>query len=157
VPDDPAARERRRRLVVAGGYHLRKALGTPAVTIAATGAVITEALQAAQRLDALGAPADVICITSADLLYRALQASRDPQGGPTWILKSLFPTARRAPLVTVLDGHPHTLAFLSEITGTPGRHLGVTTFGQSGDLDTVYRYHHINADSIISAALDLTP
>ena len=58
-------------------------------------------------------------------------------------------------MVTVLDGHPHTLAFLAGINGVPATHLGVTTFGQSGDLDDVYRYHGLDTDSIIAAALDL--
>ena len=54
IPDDPAARERRRRQVVAGGYPLRRADGPPAVTIAAMGAVVPEALAAADRLTAQG-------------------------------------------------------------------------------------------------------
>jgi pyruvate dehydrogenase E1 component len=54
----------------------------------------------------------------------------------------------------VLDGHPHTLAFLAGITNVPGRHLGVTGFGQSGDLDEVYRYHRIDTDSIVAAGLE---
>lgn len=48
---------------------------------------------------------------------------------------------RRTPLDTILDGHPHTLAYLAAATVTPAVHLGVTAFGQSGDLDTVYRHH----------------
>jgi pyruvate dehydrogenase E1 component len=57
--------------------------------------------------------------------------------------------------VTVLDGHPHTLAFLAGINQVRAAHLGVSTFGQSGDLDDVYRYHGLDADSIITAALDI--
>ena len=33
--------------------------------------------------------------------------------------------------------------------------LGVTSFGQSGDLDSVYRHHGLDVDSIAAAALDL--
>jgi pyruvate dehydrogenase E1 component len=55
----------------------------------------------------------------------------------------------------VLDGHPHTLAFLAGVTGQPATHLGVTTFGQSGGLDEAYRYHGIDGDAIIGAVLDL--
>jgi pyruvate dehydrogenase E1 component len=58
--------------------------------------------------------------------------------------------------VTVLDGHPHTLAFLGTINQVPHAALGVTQFGQSGSIDDVYRYYGIDAESIISAALDLT-
>ena len=37
----------------------------------------------------------------------------------------------------------------------PATHLGVTRFGQSGDLDSVYRHHGLDVDSIVGAALDL--
>jgi pyruvate dehydrogenase E1 component len=58
-------------------------------------------------------------------------------------------------MVTLLDGHPHTLAFLATINQVAAVHLGVTRFGQSGDLDSVYRYHQIDADAVVGAALDL--
>jgi pyruvate dehydrogenase E1 component len=38
----------------------------------------------------------------------------------------------------------------------PTTPLGVTGFGQSGSIEDVYRYHGIDTDSIIRAALDLT-
>jgi pyruvate dehydrogenase E1 component len=156
VPEDPAAREHRRRGVVAGAYLWHRADRRPDVTIAAMGALMPEAATAAERLAALGVAADVVCVTSPGLLFEALAARGGPTGAAaTWVLDSAFPAGRAAPVVTVLDGHPHTLAYLATIHRVPARHLGVTRFGQSGDLDAVYRYHHIDADSIIAAALDL--
>jgi pyruvate dehydrogenase E1 component len=58
-------------------------------------------------------------------------------------------------MVTVLDGHPHTLVFLAGVHGVPATHLGVTRFGQSGDLDRVYRQHGLDTDTVIGAALNL--
>jgi pyruvate dehydrogenase E1 component len=58
-------------------------------------------------------------------------------------------------MVTVLDGHPHTLTFLAGVHGVSASHLGVTGFGQSGDLASVYRHHGIDDDAIVGAALDL--
>src|SRR6516225_2110132 len=123
VPADPAARERRRRHVVAGAYQLRRH-ERPAVTLCAMGAPVPEALAAAERLDAIGFGADVICVTSPDLLFRALQARRGLAGAPDWILDSVFAAERAAPMVTVLDGHPHTLAFLAGVNRVPAAHLG---------------------------------
>jgi pyruvate dehydrogenase E1 component len=157
IPADPAARERRRRQVVAGAYPLHRASGKPAVTIAVMGAVVPEALAAAERLDAAGTPADVVCVTSPGLLFRALRARQgnvQPAGEP-WILEQAFPAARATPLVTVLDGHPHTLSFLATISRVPHVALGVAQFGQSGALEDLYRYNGIDADSIVRAALDL--
>jgi pyruvate dehydrogenase E1 component len=154
IPEDPAARERRRRQVVAGAYPLRRA-AKPKVTIAAMGAVLPEALAAAQRLDQAGVPADVVCVTSPGLLFRALRARQGLQPGEDWILGQAFPAERAAPLVTVLDGHPHTLAFLATINRVPHAALGVAGFGQSGTIEDLYREHGIDTDAIIRAALDL--
>lgn len=154
IPEDPAAREQRRRQVVAGAYPLRQA-PTPAVTIAVMGALVPEALAAADRLSQVGLAADVICVTSADLLFRALQARRGRGAAPTWILDQVFPVHRAAPMLTLLDGHPHTLTFLATINGVPVNSLGVSRFGQSGSLDEVYRHHEIDTDSIVRGALDL--
>ncbi len=46
------------------------------VTLAAMGALVPEALAAADRLATLGHGADVVCVTSPDLLFRTLQARR---------------------------------------------------------------------------------
>ena len=154
IPDDPAGRERRRRNVVAGGY-ARRRHPQPAITICAMGAVVPEALGAADRMDAMGFPADVVCLTSPGLLFQAVQARRGHGQAPTRILDSLLPAERATPMVTVLDGHPHTLAFLATVNGVPATHLGVTRFGQSGDLHDVYRYHGLDTDSIVAASLDL--
>jgi pyruvate dehydrogenase E1 component len=58
-------------------------------------------------------------------------------------------------MLTMLDGHPHTLAFLAGIHQVPATHLGVSKFGQSGDLESVYRYHGLDTDAVVAAALDL--
>ncbi|GAA4641427.1 pyruvate dehydrogenase [Gordonia humi] len=154
VPEDSAARERRRRQVVAGAYTLRRA-DTPDVTVVGMGAIVPETIAAAERLAAQGIAVEVVCVTSPGLLFEAIQARRGVGGGPSWVLDQVFPADRAAPMVTVLDGHPHTLAFLTGVNRVAGTALGVSSFGQVGSLDDVYRYHGIDADSIVRAALDL--
>jgi pyruvate dehydrogenase E1 component len=155
VPADPAARERRRRQVVAGAYLLRRA-AEPAVTLVGMGALMTETLVAAERLEQQGVAADVVCVTSPGKLFEAVQARRGLGEGWTWILDQAFAADRAAPMVTVLDGHPHTLSFLAGINNVPAMALGVSRFGQVGSLEDVYRHHGIDADSIVRAALDVT-
>ena len=155
VPTDPAARERRRRQVVAGAYPLVRT-ERPELMIAAMGAVLPEALAAADRLTELGTPTDVVCVTSPGLLFDAMQARAGRGQGESWILDAAFPARRATPMVTVLDGHPHTLAFLAGINQVRAAHLGVSRFGQSGDLDDVYRYHGLDTDSIVRAGLDIS-
>jgi pyruvate dehydrogenase E1 component len=154
VPADPAARERRRRHATAGAYRLRR-VDRPSVTLVGMGAVMPDVLVAADRLQQLGVAADVVCVTSADRLYRALRARSGLGDGDAAILDQVFPSDRATPMVTVLDGHPHTLAFLAAIRGVRSANLGVTEFGQTGTLQELYRLHGIGADAQISAALDL--
>jgi pyruvate dehydrogenase E1 component len=145
--DQALAGEASRADVLAGAYRLRPADGAK-VTIVAMGALVPEALEAAEELGA-----EVVCVTSADLLFRALQARSGLGEGNPAILERAFPAAR--PLVTVLDGHPHTLAFLGGVHGVPVACLGVSRFGQSGDIGELYEHHEIDAESIVGAALDL--
>jgi pyruvate dehydrogenase E1 component len=154
IPTDPAARERRRRQVVAGGYALRRH-AQPTLTLCAMGALTPEALEAAALLDAMGFGTDVLCVTSPGLLFEAVQASRGLGDADTWILDSLLPADRATPMVTILDGHPHTLAFLAGVNRVSATHLGVTRFGQSGSIEDVYHCHGLDTDSIVAAALDL--
>jgi pyruvate dehydrogenase E1 component len=149
--DQALAGDPSRDLVLAGGYALRRAPGRPRVTLVGMGAVLPDVLAAAESLPG----ADVICLTSADLLFRALRARAGLGDGSAAILDELFPAERAAPLVTVLDGDPHALAFLAAANATPLTPLGVTRFGQSGDLAEVYEHHEIDAETIVGAALDL--
>jgi pyruvate dehydrogenase E1 component len=148
VPAEGPEREQRRADVLAGGYRLREGPTHPDVTIVAVGAMVPEALEAAEEIDA-----EVVCLTSPDLVFRALQARAGLADADHAILERLFPAPR--PLVTVVDGHPHTLAFLAGVHGAPIACLGVAQFGQSGDIADLYRHHGVDADTIVGAALDL--
>ena len=155
VPDDNEDRELRRRSVLAGGYHLRQTKDTPMVCLVGMGAVMPEVLAAASELEQHGTACDVICLTSADLVFRAVQARRGLANWPTDVLAALFPPGRAAPIVAVLDGHPHTLSFLGSINSVPITCLGVNDFGQAGEVEDLYRYFGIDAPTIVGAAWDL--
>jgi pyruvate dehydrogenase E1 component len=84
-------------------------------------------------------------------MQRGSRASGEGSG----IVEELFPASRPAPLVTVLDGHPHTLSFLAGVRGDRTRCLGVTEFGQSSGLEDAHALHGIDTGSIADAALSL--
>ena len=162
VPSDPAQLEQRRRDVLAGGYRLVEAdrVRGPVrgrVTLVAVGAIVPEVLAAADQLAVeMGLAANVIVLTSPDLVFRAYRASRGLTDGDSSILERLLPQREAdVPLVTVLDGHPHTLAFLGAIRGVPVAPLGVDNFGQSGLPSELYDHFAIDTETIIGAALDL--
>jgi len=108
-PLDQALHNGTRAEAIAGGYRLR-AQQYPQVAIAVMGALVPEAVEAAGTLAAEAAiAADVVCITSADLLFRSFQARAGLGDGDPSTLERLFP--HDVPIVTLVDGHPHTLAF----------------------------------------------
>ena len=155
IPDDPEQRERRRLDVLAGGYAIRRVSGPPAATLVGIGVVMPEVLRAADELGAVGIDCDVVCLTSADLMFRATQARRGLGHGDDSIVDRLLPADRAAPIVTVVDGHPHTLAFLAASCGVRGSCLGVDDFGQVGDVGDLYRHFGIDTPTIVGAVWDL--
>jgi pyruvate dehydrogenase E1 component len=60
-------------------------------------------------------------------------------------------------VVTVIDGHPATLAWLGSVYGHRTRSLGVEHFGQSGSIADLYRHYGIDAAAILSAADAMAP
>ena len=158
VPAEPALAERRRQQARAGGYRLPAAHPVAAedVTLVGVGAIMPEVVAAAATLAGAGVNAGVVCLTSPDLVFRSFQQrGRREAGVGGDIAAELFPADHRVPLVTVLDGHPHTLAFLAGVRGDRIRCLGVTEFGQSSGLDEAYRIHHIDTGSIVDAAMTM--
>jgi pyruvate dehydrogenase E1 component len=118
------------------------------------GALVPEAIAAADVLEREAAlRAEVVCVTSADLLFRSFQARAGLGEGDPRTLERLF--AHGVPIVTLVDGHPHTLAFLAAAGGGRVSCLGVQRFGQSGDIGELYEHHQIDAESVVGAALDL--
>ncbi len=144
-----------RRQVLTGGYRLvdwrhdaPDCEAAAVVQIAAAGIMVPEAVQAARILHDEGVAANVLALTSADLLYRAIKQDRESIG------YLIPPAERRAPIVTVIDGASHTLAFLGGAWGVPVVSLGVDGFGQSGLRDELYRSFGIAPDQIAAAAFE---
>ncbi len=138
--------------VLAGGYRLIDARPTPgwsvetAVNVFATGVTVPSAVAAAARLAERGAHASVFVVTSPDRLYRGLR-------GPHPYVETLVGAdEEEVPVVSVLDGHSHALAFLGGALGVPQLALGVDDFGQSGTRLDLYRHYGIDAEAIAAAA-----
>jgi pyruvate dehydrogenase E1 component len=156
-----------RRQVLAGGYRMLSGrelapdlpADAPRVTVAAAGAVVSEAIEAVRWLVGEEVDANLVVITSADRLARQLHtarlaAVRRGVGDDPGHLATLFPGPhRRAPIVTVMDGASHALAFLGGAFGAPVVPLGTDAFGQSGTIPDLYAAMGIDTQHIIEAAL----
>jgi pyruvate dehydrogenase E1 component len=130
-----------------GGYWLRPPDPNASVAIAASGAVLPEAIEAVARLGARHKGIGLLTVTSADLLHRGWIETP----GASAIDRLLAPLARDAAIVTVTDGHPAMLSWLGAVRGRVAP-LGVSRFGQSGDIPDLYAAYGIDADAIEAVA-----
>jgi len=142
-----------RDAVLRGGYRLLDARQQPgydadgnAVHIFAAGVMVPEAVAASRTLAAQGIGASVFVVTSPDLLHRGLRSPRP------YLLDLVTADEEGVPVVSVLDGHSHTLAFLGGALGAPQIPLGVDHFGQSGARGDLYRHYGVDPLAIAHAA-----
>jgi pyruvate dehydrogenase E1 component len=146
--------------VVAGGVRLREAEGADdRVVLATCGAIVPETLAAADLLAGEeGVEATVLLLSSPDRLYHDWRdACTHPLRGeparPSHLGSLVLPAERGLPLVTVIDGSSHALAWLGSALGTRCVPLGVDRFGQVGSQPELYAEYGISAEAIATAAL----
>jgi pyruvate dehydrogenase E1 component len=143
--------------IVSGAYWVRRPGPNAQVVIVYQGAVAPEAIGAAGMLGEDRRDIGVLAVTSADRLNAGWHAAeRARQRGivnaMSHVERLLAPLSRDCGLVTVLDGHPATLAWLGGIYGHRVKALGVEHFGQSGAIADLYRHYGIDANAILHAA-----
>jgi pyruvate dehydrogenase E1 component len=150
TPADEAA-------ITAGAYWLRPPRDGAELAIVYAGAIAPEALAAHEALldDIPGA--GLLAVTSPDRLHCDwLDAKRRRRNGDraarARIETMLARLAPDATLITVFDGHPTTLSWLGAVGSQKVSALGVDRFGQSGDIEALYRAMEIDTDAILNAA-----
>ncbi len=153
-------RDQLRADVLAGGYRLVSPDGPADVIIAASGAVMPEALAAVEQLDQEGVRAVLIDVTNLGRLYRgwvhaqrdAVAASRPSSGA--FHLANLIPVGERSiPIVTVHDAASHAMAWIGSVFGQRTIAVGVDGFGQSGTIDELYNLFGLRPEQLVTAAL----
>jgi pyruvate dehydrogenase E1 component len=142
--------------VIAGAHWVVPPAEGARIALAYQGPLAPEASAAFAELAAEEPGAGLLAITSPDRLHAGwLAAMRARRGGDrgavAHIEHVLAPLAAGAALVTVLDGHPATHAWLGAVRGQLVVPLGPDRFGQSGDIPDLYRAYDIDADSILDA------
>ena len=144
-----------------GGYWLRKPGPNCELVIAYQGVVAPEAIRAAGLIGERRRDVGVLAITSADRLnagWTAAQRARarghiNAHSAVEVLLQDL---PLHCCLITVIDGHPATLAWLGSVWGHRTIPLGVEHFGQTGTISDLYCHYAIDADSIVKRVSALT-
>ncbi len=150
------------RDIIDGAYWLRKPGPNASVVIAYTGAVAPEAIEAVGLLSEDRRDVGLLAITSADRLNAGWQAAerarqRGNHAATSHVERLLGELSRDCGIVSVVDGHPATLAWLGSVHGHRQKALGVEHFGQTGTVADLYRHFGIDANAIVHAANAAAP
>jgi len=143
--------------------------GDNVVNIFSLGTMVTEAVQASEELLAQGVYANVIVVSSPDLLcgnlahennYELLKNTLNVSGnlylqpamnGHSTVGEVITLSGRRVPMVSVHDGEPGLLDNLGGIVGVKHEALAVRKHSKCGRPSEIYGYHHIDAAAIVEA------
>ncbi len=168
--------EQIRNEVLSGAYYLIDYRGYAGyepgdnvVNIFAMGAMCTEAIQASEELLQKGIYANVIVVTSSDLIAGNLAHENDysylrnylsvtgelfiqpNMNGSTSAGEMATVAGRRVPIVSVHDGEPGLLDNLGSIIGVRHESLAVRKHSKCGRPDDVYAFHKINHEAVVEA------
>jgi pyruvate dehydrogenase E1 component len=151
-----------RQAIIDGAYWLRRPGPNCQVVVAYSGTVAPEAIQAVGLMAEDRRDIGLLAVTSADRLNAGwTAASRARERGlvnaSAHIERLLAEVPSHCGIVTVLDGHPATLAWLGAVRGHRVRSLGVEHFGQTGEISDLYRHYGIDSNAIVAAAQTIAP
>lgn len=172
--EDAQITETIRQEVLNGAYYLIDyrgyagyEAGDNVVNIFSMGSPTTEAIKASEALLSRGIYANVIVVTSSDLLcgiqahqndYQYLKhdlgVNNDLHVHPTEHLNGhefVTVAGRRIPIISVHDGEAGLLDNLGSIIGVRQESLAVRKHSKCGRPADIYSYHGIDAESIIEA------
>jgi len=174
-PDtDDVLHERLRKACLRGAYYLVDwrgyagyEPGDNVVHVFSMGSITTEALEASDKLLERGIFANVIVVTSPELLLGILADQNDyrhlreglavtgdlhlSESAPADEAGLVGLAGRRVPVVAVCDGEAGLLDNIGSIAGVKQITLAVRKFSKCGRPDEVYGMHHLDADSIVQA------
>ncbi|MAB78913.1 MAG: pyruvate dehydrogenase [Planctomycetes bacterium] len=161
--------------VLAGAYYLVDwrgyagyEPGDNVVHIFSMGSLTTEALEASQTLLERGVFANIIVISSPELLlgilgeqsnYRHLRKTMEitgnlhaVQGAGDSAAGLVSIAGRRVPCVAICDGEAGLVDNIGSIVGVKQITLAVRRFSKCGRPDQVFRYQNLHAEAIVEAA-----
>ena len=150
-----------RQGAIDGAYWLKPPGPNCDLVIAYQGVVAPEAIAAAGQLQQSRRDVGVLAVTSADRLNAGWTAGQRVRADGATHARShaeklLSELPSHCTLVTAIDGHPATLAWLGSVCGHKTVALGVEHFGQTGTIQDLYHHYDLTAERIVKRALRAT-
>ena len=111
--------------------------------------MIAEVMKSYEALINDGLNISVLLVVSPDKIYNDWHKLIKSNNKKSHIEKVLHNISLSASLITIIDGHSSALSWIGSVLGHKVYPLGVDKFGQSGNLDEVYKDNNIDFKSII--------
>ena len=137
--------------ILKGGYWLKKPGSNPEIIIVYQGVMANEVIKATGFLGERFKDAGVLSITSSDNLFnewKKKSISFNLETSKSHIEHLLEVVPRDTKIITVIDGHPMTLSWLGSVYGHKTLPLGVDRFGQTGNINDLFKEFAIDTESI---------
>ena len=137
--------------ILKGGYWLKKPGSNPEIIIVYQGVMANEVIKATGYLGERVKDAGVLSITSSDNLFnewKKKSISFNLETSKSHIEHLLEVVPRDTKIITVIDGHPMTLSWLGSVYGHKTLPLGVDRFGQTGNINDLFKEFAIDTESI---------
>ncbi len=143
--------------ILDGAYWLKAPDEGAEMVLAFSGALAPEALKAWDTLREDIPGIGLLNVTSGDRLHaewtRSGRAVWTGEGvSESHVENLLRPLAPDSVILTLTDGAPHALSWLGGVRGHRVAALGVERFGQSGELEDLYREYRLDEFAVLDAA-----
>ena len=150
-----------RQGAIDGAYWLRPPGPNCSVVIAYQGSIAPEAIAAAGLIGEHRRDVAVLAVTSADRLNAGWTAAQRARARGNRSARSHIETlfdglSRDCLIVTAIDGHPATLAWLGAVGGHRTVSHGVEHFGQTGTIGDLYRHFGLDRHALTRSVLELS-
>ena len=137
--------------IISGGYWMKEPGPNPEIILVYQGVTAHEVFEAAGFLGDKFKDIGVLAITSSDCLFhewKEKSSSLKQEYEKTHIEKILNDVPKNVKIITVIDGHPMTLAWIGSVFGHQTIPLGVDRFGQTGNLKELFSEFLIDTETI---------
>ena len=145
--------------IISGGYWQKKPNEYTELVILYSGAIAPEVINAVHTIEDEVTGVGIMNITSSERLYKDWKNNKSNQYKNLNIksrIEKLFSiTSENVSIVTVLDGHSSSLAWIGGAVRRKSLSLGVDEFGQSGNLKDLYKKYKIDVDAIVDTCAQI--
>ena len=134
--------------IINGCYWLQKPQTSQPIILICTGIMIGEVEKLQKKITQEEVDIGILIAISPDKLYSDWMISKS-NSTSSHIEKILKLYNRNTTIITIIDAHSSSLAWIGSVLGHKVFPMGLNKFGQSGDLAEVYKYTNIDFKSII--------